>query len=317
MKISIVTPCYNVAKYLPAFFDSIKKQTHKDFELICVDDGSSDNTWDMLEQFSKLDKRVIIYKMPQNSGGCKIPRDTAVRMATTDWIIRADADDFMEEAYIEKLLHRQQETQSDAVASCSIIYNETTSPHDAPTVPDKGFDYNQILSGRKCVMLTIGSWKISVSGLLIKRSIYTSCERFLQKKESIGKVNEDEYDMREMLTKCSQVAFVDAKYYYRSNPDSITHRSPERFLTHRTEEDVYKLISKNYGSDSDEAKIALAAYIRNIMRTLKKHKVYHPDVLAALKEISYADIMHSACPFNRKLMYIIRTCYYRHKFNIK
>ncbi len=314
MKISIVTPCYNVEKYLPDFFDSIKKQTHKNFELICVDDGSTDNTWGMLEEFAKQDNRVIIYKMPYNSGGCKIPRDTATHMATTDWIIRVDADDFMEAAYIEKLVHRQQETQSDAVASCSIIYNETSISKDELTVPGKNFDYNQILSGRKCVMLTIGSWKISVSGLLIKRSIYTSCERFLQKKDSIGKVNEDEYDMREMLTKCSQVAFVNAKYYYRSNPNSITHRSPEKFLTHRTEEDVYKLISKNYGIDSVESKIALAAYIRNIMRTLKKHKVYHPDVLAALQEITFRDIITAKCSLGRKIMNIIRLLYFKKKF---
>ena len=314
MKVSIITPCYNVEKYLPDFISSITKQTYKNFELILVDDGSTDDTWNMLQQFSMQDNRVIVYKMPQNSGGCKLPRDTAASMASTNWLIRVDADDFMEEEYVEKLVKRQKETGADAVASCSIVYDGNAKIKEITTVPAPNFDYQQIVSGRKGVMLTVGTWQMSVSGLLIKRSIYMSTKRFLQKTVAFGKVNEDEYDMREMLMKCQTIAFTYAKYYYRRNPSSITHRAPEKFLTHRTEEDLYNLLSETYGADSAEAKIALAAYIRNIMRTIKRHRVTHPDVLSAMRDIPMGDVMRSTCPLGRKLMYITRLCYYRWKF---
>lgn len=314
MKISIITPCYNVEKYLPDFFTAITKQTYENFELICVDDGSTDKTWDMLQQFSKQDNRVIVYKMPQNSGGCKIPRDTAASMASTEWLIRVDADDFMEDEYVEKLVKRQKETEADAVASCSIVYDGDAEVKEITTVPAPGFDYQQIVSGREGIMMTVGSWQMSVSGLLIKRSIYMATKRFLQKTDVIGKANEDENDMREMLMMSKTIAFTNAKYYYRRNPTSITHRAPEKFLTHRTEQDLYNLIAQTYGINSSEAKIALAAYIRNVMRTIKKHRVTHHDVLSAMREISAGDVMRSTCSFGRKLMYVTRLCYYKWKF---
>ena len=314
MKISIITPCYNVEKYLQDFFTAITRQTYKNFELICVDDGSTDKTWEMLQQFSEQDNRVIVYKMPQNSGGCKIPRDTAASMASTDWLIRVDADDFMEDEYVEKIVKRQKETGADAIASCSILYDGDAEVKEITTVPAPGFDYQQIVSGREGTMMTVGSWKMSVSGLLIKRSIYMATNRFLKKTKDFGKTNEDENDMREMLMMSKTIAFTDAKYYYRQNPTSITHRAPEKFLTHRAEQDLYNLIAKTYGADSSEAKIALAAYIRNIMRTIKRHRITHHDVLSAMRDISAGDVMRSTCPFGRKLMYIARLSYYKWKY---
>ena len=59
--VSIIIPVYNVEKYLSRCLDSIISQTYQDFEIICINDGSTDNSRLILEQYQKLDDRIIIY----------------------------------------------------------------------------------------------------------------------------------------------------------------------------------------------------------------------------------------------------------------
>ena len=93
MKFSIITPVYNAEKYVGRTIESVLAQTHCDWEHICVDDGSSDSSGVILDEFAAKDPRVRV--VHQSNGGASAARNAALKMVTGDWVIFLDADDLM------------------------------------------------------------------------------------------------------------------------------------------------------------------------------------------------------------------------------
>ena len=96
---SIIVPCYNSAKYLPLCLDSILKQTYKQFEVVVVNDGSTDDTDDVMKPY--LDDPRIKYIKQQNAGPPKA-RNTGINNADGDYIAFLDSDDLWEATKLEK-----------------------------------------------------------------------------------------------------------------------------------------------------------------------------------------------------------------------
>lgn len=93
-KISIIVPVYNVEKYLRRCLDSIVTQTFTDWECICVDDGSPDNSGEILDEYAVKDKLfVIIHK---ENGGVSSARNAGFDTARGEWISFVDSDDWIE-----------------------------------------------------------------------------------------------------------------------------------------------------------------------------------------------------------------------------
>lgn len=93
-KISIIIPVYNVAEYLPECLDSIVSQTLEDFEIICINDGSSDNSLAILQEYKSKDSRIkIIDKENEGSG---IARNLGLSIATGEYVYFVDSDDWLE-----------------------------------------------------------------------------------------------------------------------------------------------------------------------------------------------------------------------------
>lgn len=100
--VSIIVPVYNAEKYLPRCIESILKQTHKEFELILVDDGSKDRSGKICDYYQKQDNRInVIHK---ENGGVSDARNVGIEVATGTYISFVDSDDWLEENYLEKLL---------------------------------------------------------------------------------------------------------------------------------------------------------------------------------------------------------------------
>jgi glycosyltransferase involved in cell wall biosynthesis len=92
-QVSIVIPTYNAAKYLSRSLSSVLNQTYKDFEIIVVDDGSKDNTEEVVKSFMNLCDIKYIYQ--ENSGGPSKPRNVGIKNAKSDYIVLFDADDML------------------------------------------------------------------------------------------------------------------------------------------------------------------------------------------------------------------------------
>ncbi|WP_440331841.1 glycosyltransferase family 2 protein [Leyella stercorea] len=91
MKVSIVTPVYNAEAFLRKTIESVIKQTYSNFELLLVDDGSTDESGLIVDEYSKKDKRIVA--IHQNNSGVSSARNTALKNATGEWVCFLDSDD--------------------------------------------------------------------------------------------------------------------------------------------------------------------------------------------------------------------------------
>lgn len=117
-KISIIIPIYNTEKYLPHCLDSILKQTYENFELILIDDGSTDNSNKIADDYAKKDKRIKV--VHQKNAGQSAARNKGLELATGDFISFIDSDDKIKPTFLEELLAIFDNNTSLAV--CGIHY---------------------------------------------------------------------------------------------------------------------------------------------------------------------------------------------------
>ena len=112
-KVSIIVPVYNVEKYLERSLNSLINQTLKDIEIICVNDGSKDNSLKILEEYSKKDNRIIVIN--QENAGVSVTRNSGMKIAKGQYIGFVDSDDWVEHDIVEKLYARAMEEVADMV----------------------------------------------------------------------------------------------------------------------------------------------------------------------------------------------------------
>lgn len=112
-KISVIVPVYNVENYLTQCLDSILNQTFTDFECICINDGSIDNSLSILQKYANKDKRIKIIN--QKNKGLSGARNTALKIVTSKYITFIDSDDFVSSDYLDKLINVAKKENSDIV----------------------------------------------------------------------------------------------------------------------------------------------------------------------------------------------------------
>ena len=112
-KVSIIIPIYNEEKYLEQCLDSICGQTWKETEIICIDDGSTDNSPRILESYAKKDSRIKIITQKNKFAG--VARNRGMECASGKYLAFLDADDCYEPNMMEKMVWKAEANQSDIV----------------------------------------------------------------------------------------------------------------------------------------------------------------------------------------------------------
>ena len=146
IKVSVVMPIYNAFDYLRPALDGVIHQTLTDIELICIDDGSTDNSLAVLKEYQKVDERVRI--ITENNAGPSIARNKGFVRARGKYVIFLDADDFYEDTLLEKL-YNMAENDSLDIAVCKFdIYNNRKATFEDNIRSDHGeiFNDNAIVS---------------------------------------------------------------------------------------------------------------------------------------------------------------------------
>lgn len=114
--ISIVMPVYNGQKFLAEAIESVLNQTHRNFEFIIIDDGSSDNSAAIIKQYAEKDARVLLHQ--QQNSGLPVTLNKGIRLAKADIIARMDADDIMLPNRLERQIPFLMNHPEAAVVSC-------------------------------------------------------------------------------------------------------------------------------------------------------------------------------------------------------
>lgn len=111
--VSIIVPVFNVEKYLRQCLDSILGQTFNQFEVIIVNDGSTDNSGAICQEYEARDNRIVY--LEKENGGVSEARNLGLDFATSEYIIFIDSDDWIEPTYVEVLYEKIEEYQADIV----------------------------------------------------------------------------------------------------------------------------------------------------------------------------------------------------------
>lgn len=118
--ISVVIPCYNVAPYLRRCIDSILNNTYRNLQVICINDGSTDDTLEILRSYN--DERMVV--VDQKNKGLSLSRNVGIEKAEGEFISFIDSDDWVHKEYYERMLDVQRKTQADIVITKIYTTNE-------------------------------------------------------------------------------------------------------------------------------------------------------------------------------------------------
>lgn len=113
IKVSVIVPVYNVEIYLKECLDSLLNQTIKEYEIICVDDGSTDSSMDILKEYASKDKRITVLSQQNQYAG--IARNKGLATAKGEYVIFLDSDDFFDDTLLEKVYNQGAKTNADVV----------------------------------------------------------------------------------------------------------------------------------------------------------------------------------------------------------
>lgn len=232
-KLSIIVPVYNVEKYLPKCLESLTNQTLKDIEIICVNDGSMDNSLAILKEFASKDSRIRIIDN-QHQGVAKT-RNTGIEQSTGEYIGFVDSDDYIDIDFFEKLYNSATKSNSD-IAIASIlkhknffnIYNaKYTKEETAITIQDK----IKLCEDKKHFFFY--AWnKIYHSGFIKENNI----------KFSEGQIYEDVmFAIKALYYSNKIISVYGTKYHYIEHENSLTKYKDK---TGEKEHDLIKAYSE-------------------------------------------------------------------------
>ena len=140
--VSVIIPVYNVYDYLDKCLNSIINQTYKSLEIIIVNDGSTDNSKDIIEKYSKIDKRITVINTKNN--GLSVARNKGIDASHGDYLSFVDSDDYVDNDFIEYLVKLLEEYNSD-ISVCSFYQNDSNNKKEEIIV------YNKIEAMKECI----------------------------------------------------------------------------------------------------------------------------------------------------------------------
>lgn len=249
---SIVVPAYNAGEYIEEALRSAVSQSFADWELVLVDDRSTDDTFTIASRFAGADRRIRVERMPENSGCAFIPRSRAVRMSRGEYVVFLDADDYLAPDALEIQKRRIDETGADVVLGRMTLFN---GERVIKTIPAPDMDVEMVCPGRDAVRCTLLKWKIGTGGGTFRRKLMLrSLDSF---GDSHSHMNADELFTRQLLIDTPKLALSSAGYFYRELGSSVTHRIAPRYFD-RLETNVMlkNLIAANFSEGSEERRLA-------------------------------------------------------------
>lgn len=248
---SVIIPVYNVAPYLRACLDSILAQTFIDWECICVDDGSTDGSAEILDEYAA--KEPSIYVIHQKNAGVSSARNRALAYAQGAFVCFADGDDIAYPWWLETFAYFQRQTGADLVR----VQHPSHRPF-LPQAPNLNAVSTQIFDTEKA-LLEWGWHTFSREGYSVLYAVRRQCVGDIRFDVGI-RLKEDNLFALALLPKIQRVIQCDViTYWYRYRAESAIRRSP-------TQEEVWQWIQ---------------AYIARVSKQLPRCKACHAEIRLA------------------------------------
>ena len=271
-KVSIIISAYNSEKYIDECLLSIKNQTLQNIEIICVDDGSDDNTLPIIKSYAKNDRRFVV--LTRRNLGVSYSRNQAIYLSTGEYILFVDSDDYISNNCIELLYTKAVKYKTDLINFAGTCFNDI----DNKVIKN---DYYTIFYCDKNKHFLN---KKEIDELYVK--IPTSCCRMFYKKEFIIKNNiffpinlryEDNYFIKKSLLFANTMGIENKSLYFRRmHNNQLTHNIEANFNDYI--EVMKKIIILLYENNSGHKHIKQFYYSTlNIMK--KRLETFNLDII--------------------------------------
>lgn len=296
--ISIIIPVYNAEKFLPACLDSVLAQTYKNWEAICVNDGSADNSPQILAEYAAKDARFHVINQPNS--GLAGARNSGMKTVNGKYLMYLDSDDIWHPQTLEILQNVMEKSNADM--GC-FKYQEV--------YPDSNISFPKYLSEPKFSLC-----KTPLSSF-IKRKIKTSVivwnkiyKTEFALKNSFYTIHPGEDDIYTftLMTQISSIAMLDnVLYYYMQNPSSIMHQTDEAKIRGnriKIEEKITALIQDFCSQSSNELlKTECQKYLSEKI-LFREHLLYalRKNNSKALQEAAYLSELKTQNIFQPNIM---------------
>ena len=276
-KVSIVVPVYNVEDCLSYCVDSLRQQTYKNIEIILVDDGSTDSSGEICDQYAREDDRIKVLHI--ENGGLSNARNTGVKESSTDWIVFIDSDDYYDHRAIEYLVKLRDKYRVDLVATPVI---EVRNYGNSDFLGDFREKYSGKLDRRTALeQMFYGNYVGTHSGgKLYKKEI------LLRFPYPNGMLYEDLSLAYEHIASCENIAVsaLNLYKYYRRPGSIVNSKYSDRLL------DFYKAmewnrsyVERDYSGDRDMRTAINVRYVFNGLHIV--HAMLSSDMYAEVNKI--------------------------------
>lgn len=313
MLVSVIVPVYNVAPYLREALDSVVNQTYKDLEIIIVEDGSTDGSADICEEYADSDARIKLIKQPNK--GLSGARNTGLEIATGDLVAFVDSDDSISPLFVELLVSAMISSDSQiGVCRCSIIYsngsmNGVAASSVFPTISNGIYERADAIR-----LLVEEKMSFNACNKLFKREFFSDV-RFAE-----GHVYEDAFPCVKLFDKAVRVVLVDeALYNYRRRTGSITasinmDNINDCFLAHNS---VSEFIRLNWSDIIPEqlyqkkhqgiVTFLILSYIK-LIKSDTRDKALERELRALLLKTKREVGLNTLAPKVKLYYYVIKVC---------
>ena len=212
LKLSIIIPVYNVAEWLSETVDSILAQTFRDFELVLVDDGSTDGSGELCDQYAAGDNRIRV--IHQKNAGVSVARNVGVAAAQGDYIGFTDSDDIIEADMYQRLLELAEAYDADIV-QCQhdreSILNGLTRSETVEMMDGQAFVHRMFTKAGGQYTNQVALWSKIYRRELFEGIVFP-----------VGQVYEDEQETYKLCLKAKRIAETpDILYHYIKRDNSI------------------------------------------------------------------------------------------------
>ena len=268
-KITVIVPVYNVENYLNKCLDSLINQTYKNLEIIVINDGSTDNSGEICQEYAQKDNRIIYVE--QENGGLSDARNAGLERMTGSYVTFVDSDDWVEPNYVEVLNNKLIGYQADIAIGNYYSYNEDEAMYyfhvNSESYYEKLYDNISIFENLYDAKQMKSFSLISACGKLYKAELFDYI-RFDK-----GKLGEDGYINQKLYLLVQKVIYINQGLYaYRQRSGSITKTWTEKWM--------HALV------DAMSERITLLA---NMNYPLEKHLAVYRQML----EVSIANVQAS------------------------
>ncbi len=243
--ISVIIPIYNIKEYLSKSIDSIINQTYKNIEIILVDDGSTDGSSKICDEYAEMDSRIrVIHK---ENGGVTSARKAGLLKATGTYVTYVDGDDWMERNAYSVMVEKGANLGADIVQACGIA----EYPGGGQCSLDSSFKQG-IYAGDRLeteILSNLISVKefyqnnitINLEGFLLKRQTFFKEQMEIDDNIKFG---EDMVYIWGCMMKCNSIAVIEDKlFHYNKRPGSAMHSSTEALsLKYESTKLLYKAV---------------------------------------------------------------------------